>query len=648
MARRDVHLGVDYGTSTSKLVVRDLGAAGGAQAMPIVVGGEFRIPSSVSVAGERLLFGRASSSPGESRLHSVKMFAAQEIKSSMYSLAAPPLPAGLRFQDIALLTVWWLLGLGRDDSARQLRVAKGDVALDFSLGVPMHFHADEAVRRAFLQIAIGAGLLLKREGSLPAGELPIARARELAAYAFDEATRQPPTDSLVRSEAQAAIWFTYQSPKAPQGPYMKVDVGAGTTNVSVFRLHGDLRARTKEQLNVFGTSSSSTGMDNVGRKLADALGVADLTTVRGHEDKHLAGPRARQSVVPVVLPVVNEMFQVLKQGWGKSLRKLRGLHSELETWRNEGRLLLVGGGSLVTLIRDRLQDHPAEEGRKLRLLELDVPRDLRLGAVSKSALPFMLVAYGLSDPDLEIQEVKSPDQISDAPRSGGAGSATVKCACRGSNDECPNCFGKGEYVPGVAHAYAERTTPSVPQARPVTKSPKLVSRPPAKTVECGVCRQRVTDIKAHSFTHLPPKKTKSAAQRRALPGAPRTELARCPQCGDMVRPDHLDAHLSRRCKKRQPVQPRQAFAAPPVPPPPPPEPPKVDAPKLSDVDVLRSVGLEVIDKRPQGGALWVVGGNELKTLMDAFAAQGLAFTYTPGGSKSTGNRPAWFIKGTTA
>lgn len=70
--------------------------------------------------------------------------------------------------------------------------------------------------------------------------------------------------------------------------------------------------------------------------------------------------------------------------------------------------------------------------------------------------------------------------------------------------------------------------------------------------------------------------------------------------------------------------------------------------KLLDVDVLRSVGLEVIDKRPQGGALWVVGGNELKTLMDAFAAKGLLFTFTPGGSTGTGNRPAWFTKDSTA
>jgi hypothetical protein len=53
---------------------------------------------------------------------------------------------------------------------------------------------------------------------------------------------------------------------------------------------------------------------------------------------------------------------------------------------------------------------------------------------------------------------------------------------------------------------------------------------------------------------------------------------------------------------------------------------------------LRSRGLDVIDRRSEGGALWVVGGQHLNDLL---AAHG--FTFAPKGSKTTRRRPAWYL-----
>lgn len=53
---------------------------------------------------------------------------------------------------------------------------------------------------------------------------------------------------------------------------------------------------------------------------------------------------------------------------------------------------------------------------------------------------------------------------------------------------------------------------------------------------------------------------------------------------------------------------------------------------------LRSRGLEVIDRRPEGGALWVVGGRDLADFLI-----GLGFKFAPLGSKSTRGRPAWYL-----
>ena len=61
---------------------------------------------------------------------------------------------------------------------------------------------------------------------------------------------------------------------------------------------------------------------------------------------------------------------------------------------------------------------------------------------------------------------------------------------------------------------------------------------------------------------------------------------------------------------------------------------------------LRTRCVEVIDKRPLGGALWMVGGPELNDLAAELALQGYAFHYTGGGSRATHHRAAWYLRRT--
>ena len=60
---------------------------------------------------------------------------------------------------------------------------------------------------------------------------------------------------------------------------------------------------------------------------------------------------------------------------------------------------------------------------------------------------------------------------------------------------------------------------------------------------------------------------------------------------------------------------------------------------------LESRGLEVIDKRPAGGCLWVIGDKaEIQpALSEAGRLYGAYGTYSAGG-RATGNRPGWFTK----
>src|SRR5262245_54911748 len=86
MARRRIHLGIDYGTSNSKLVVRDFEAAGGERAYVVCDDESPRFSSSLSVVKDKALFGLRRSDRGsflrEARwFESVKMRVASEVKA---------------------------------------------------------------------------------------------------------------------------------------------------------------------------------------------------------------------------------------------------------------------------------------------------------------------------------------------------------------------------------------------------------------------------------------------------------------------------------------------------------------------------------------------------------------------------------------
>ena len=44
-------------------------------------------------------------------------------------------------------------------------------------------------------------------------------------------------------------------------------------------------------------------------------------------------------------------------------------------------------------------------------------------------------------------------------------------------------------------------------------------------------------------------------------------------------------------------------------------------------------------------SLWVAGGSELRPRMQGLADRGAEFTFSARGSKATGHRPAWWLKG---
>lgn len=67
--------------------------------------------------------------------------------------------------------------------------------------------------------------------------------------------------------------------------------------------------------------------------------------------------------------------------------------------------------------------------------------------------------------------------------------------------------------------------------------------------------------------------------------------------------------------------------------------------KIEDVaKFLAQKGLQVIDKRSSGGALWVVGGPELTQLMATLRDEGFKFTFAEKGGRATHYASSWWMK----
>jgi len=59
--------------------------------------------------------------------------------------------------------------------------------------------------------------------------------------------------------------------------------------------------------------------------------------------------------------------------------------------------------------------------------------------------------------------------------------------------------------------------------------------------------------------------------------------------------------------------------------------------------ILQDHQIEYVDKRPNGGALWALGGTELSSVMSDLAKRGFRFTFSKNGGRATDHRPSWWF-----
>ncbi|AQU05374.1 hypothetical protein B1778_01150 [Dehalococcoides mccartyi] len=69
---------------------------------------------------------------------------------------------------------------------------------------------------------------------------------------------------------------------------------------------------------------------------------------------------------------------------------------------------------------------------------------------------------------------------------------------------------------------------------------------------------------------------------------------------------------------------------------------KTDEPDV--IQLVENLGLDYVDKRNSGGALWVIGGRELAAVMMKLRGSGFQFLFKEGGGRSSDYKDAWWYK----
>lgn len=411
---RRIHLGVDYGTAWSKMVYRDYEAPGAQQAHLVFADdgarrrGDFRYPSVVAMQRGRLYFGNEAkrcAATGDAIIWSsmkMKMALPRE-----YFGRDIDLPCGFTADDLATLTVAYLLQHGTREAVAHCDAHRSTPRLAFTLGVPMTDLDNPDLCARFVSVARIAAAIEKHSstGDFRDGLDPNDARKLLDAARADVAAKsEADPRKWIRSEFEAALLWPCRSPAVTAGLYAAVDLGAGTTSASFFNVTQDHQGGRwlNDGLAFFGASCKPPGADAIDMELARLSNEPDPARFRGRENTAIEELGAK--CIEGILDAIAETYSI-------AFRRAYAKDRRLQMWE-QFRVFLIGGGSEIATLR-RAAWTPRRSNLRIvpELMDIAPPDDLVLGTVSEAELKFLLVAYGLSYADADVPGVLMPSDI---------------------------------------------------------------------------------------------------------------------------------------------------------------------------------------------------------------------------------------------
>lgn len=431
----DLTIGVDFGTSCVKAVIRD--GVRRAFAVPFLASSAenpYLLPSRVFEFNERLALSGGGIAYRNLKLSLLR----KDCTESEFETAAGFLAAVIRH------CRGWLLA----NKADIYKHAHLNWSLNLSL--PAATYEDESLVRRFHALALAAMNLAGAKGA----SLTRRDCREFCQVGWDELRRDAaaPADARVSvtadmvdvvPEIAAQIWGFVQSARfdpAADNRFLLVDVGGGTVDASIFHVKKEARGQTGFMF--FANTVDHNGVMNLHRERIRWLGDAFAALGRNAEIENalteLSRPTDRLHGIP---ESIGEYFSGIKLNFTKVdsspdaaffrrryWRQVFGqtLHAAKQTKLRDADLnplpfFLTGGGSRLHFfgqIDEYINNNPHCTWAGLRRQSLELPAELNAPGLKRGEYDRLSVAYGLSFlklgsyvrsrdvPNLEVQSAR--------------------------------------------------------------------------------------------------------------------------------------------------------------------------------------------------------------------------------------------------
>ncbi|MCG3120496.1 MAG: Cell division protein FtsA [bacterium] len=443
--KKRIVVGVDFGTSTTKVMYRPIELGAGTRLIIFAHGHPkfppYVMPSSVRLDGEyKFWFGDIAEVGYGQVFRSFKVCVACQVnaiacrgcnqnnleKKKPFGLFEDGMIGFISAHELMIYYLAWLLNIV-DGAITYDQQGLFELGLQYNLGVPIsHIAAKPELAERFEWILHTA---LALRGKIQQGILA-AQARSYLIEALPDSILPPRTDRqhcAIPETSAVAMWLQ-KTINDDTANYMLIDIGAGTTDITIYR-YAQVNPDT---LPIYGANSIPVAGDNI-----------DLSTIKWFAEKYgqeIKNPsllssalrqevRHRKEFLPkpnrpleailgnriialdeqtYIEEIVRPHAESIYQAASETFRGAYQLARQESQWQ-EMKIVLLGGGSRIVGMRQYFKNCRLRNFMKQHLLEPCNPDNVDMACVNDFQL--LAVAYGLAFPPAELLPPRPSNQI---------------------------------------------------------------------------------------------------------------------------------------------------------------------------------------------------------------------------------------------
>lgn len=421
----DLNLGIDFGTSFTKVCFRDIGrnrsevvtfsdelANLDEALLPTKIG---ILPDGTLLAGLTTQEWKALEQPIQTSVEFIKMRLADlDISQENERWRLEHLPELDRPETVENLCAYYLSRvIARAQS--WIRRNKPDLVknqkIEWSanVGVPVEYYDSPAIAR--FQTVLSLAWLLSNE---PQTELLTFETLGNCLKQLRSRIEQNTTDCHAIPEISAAVWSFLNSREAQEGFYVFFDVGCGTLDGVSFRYW---RFEGEPNVDFYSGSVKPLGVSALSKCIAAELNAPESEVRKGifnQNDSYLTQMNTSQSRLQIQ-QLVGKVIGEGRQKHGQH----RPVFKDLEFQQGLS-VFLGGGGGKTHFYKQAIMDtHSAFHHKRAGIpyytqKDIPSPKDLSMNGLEKREFHRFAIAYGLSIPEWDCPTIRLPSVMANA------------------------------------------------------------------------------------------------------------------------------------------------------------------------------------------------------------------------------------------